>query len=160
MNRLAWAVLAACLVLGAAQPIQLSQIVAQPYQGVMVTVPGKGWQQATLDGSLQITPGNPPTLISTAGQGSQGPAGPPGQTGPAGPQGVQGVQGIQGLQGPPGTAASVPAPPYTVLPTGVANFPAGISTGAAGQPSKVVLVKPDGSICTLVVGATGAVTCQ
>ncbi len=160
MSRLAWAFLAACLVLGAAQTIQLNQIVAQPYTGVMVTVPGKGWQQATINGSLQIAPGNPPTLISTAGQGSQGPPGPPGQTGPAGPQGVQGVQGIQGLQGPPGTSASIPALPYTVLPTGVASFPAGISTGTPGQPSKVVLVKPDGSSCTLVVAVSGAVSCM
>ncbi len=181
MNRLAWAFLAACLVLGAAQTIQLSQIVAQPYQGVMVTVPGKGWQQAAIDGSLQITPGNPPTLISTAGQGSQGPPGPPGPMGPAGPQGQQGVQGasgsagpqgVQGVagpqgaqgpagpQGPPGPSSAIPAPPYTVLPSGVANFPAGVSTGSVGQPSKVTLVKPDGTSCTLVVGATGAVTCQ
>jgi hypothetical protein len=180
MNRLAWAFLAACLVLGAAQTIQLNQIVAQPYQGVMVTVPGKGWQQAAIDGSLQITPGNPPTLISTAGQGSQGPVGPPGPMGPAGPQGQQGVQGasgsagpqgVQGVagpqgaqgpagpQGPPGPSGAVSVPPYTVLPSGIVLFPAGISTGSAGQPSKVTLVKPDGTSCTLSVAANGAVSC-
>ncbi len=156
MNRLAWAFLAACLVLGAAQTIQLSQIVAQPYQGVMVATVG-GWKQAAIDSSLQVISGNPPTLHAVGGgSGTQGPQGIPGPVGPVGPQGVQGVQGIQG---PPGTSASVPAPPYTVLPTGVANFPAGVSTGSAGQPSKVVLVKPDGSGCTLAVAANGAVSC-
>jgi hypothetical protein len=177
MNRLAWAFLAACLVLGAAQTIQLNQIVAQPYQGVMVTVPGKGWQQATLDGSLQITPGNPPTLISTAGQGSQGPVGPPGPMGPAGPQGQQGVQGASGSAGPQGVqgvagpqGAQGPAgpqgPPGTSTPTLPINVTAdggiavkSVTTGSPGQPSKVTLVKPDGTNCTLAVAANGAVSC-
>ncbi len=144
MNRLAWAFLAACLVLGAAQTIQLSQIVSQNYQGVMVTVPGKGWQQATLDGSLQITPGNPPTLISTAGQGSQGIPGPVGPAGPTGAQGIQGVQGIQGQQGLPGTSA--PVLPITVTADGGISVKS-LTTGATGQPTKWTVVQSDGTSC-------------
>ena len=151
MNRLAWAFLAACLVLGAAQTIQLSQIVAQNYQGVMVAVPGRGWQQATLDPSLTIILSSPPMLRAS------GVAGPPGPAGPAGPQGVQGVQGIQGPQGPAGPAA--PVLPITVTADGGIAVKS-MTTGTPGQPSKVVLVKPDGRSCTLVVGATGSVTCQ
>lgn len=131
MNRLAWAFLAACLVVGSApppQPIQLSQIVSKPYPGVMVNT-GSGWVQASIDATLQILVVGPSQYTLHAVQGG-------------------------------GSTPTVPAPPYTVLPTGVANFPAGISTGSIGQPSKVVLVKPDGSSCTLVVGATGAVTCN
>lgn len=150
MNRLAWAFLAACLVLGAAQTIQLSQIVSQNYQGVMVTVPGKGWQQATLDGSIQITPGNPPTLISTAGQGSQGPPGIPGAVGPPGPQGIQGVQGIQGQQGLPGTSA--PVLPITVTADGGISVKS-LTTGTTGQPTKWIIVQTDGTSCTVTFSA-------
>lgn len=32
----------------AAQTIQLSQIVSSPYFGVMVNVPGRGWQRAQI----------------------------------------------------------------------------------------------------------------
>jgi len=157
MNRLAWAFLAACLVLGAAQTIQLSQIVSQNYQGVMVAVPGRGWQQATLDPSLTIILSSPPMLRASGVAGPPGPQGPPGPAGPAGPQGVQGVQGIQGPQGPAGPAA--PVLPITVTADGGIAVKS-VTTGTPGQPSKVVLVKPDGTGCTLVVGSTGSVTCQ
>jgi hypothetical protein len=160
MSRLAWAFLVACLVLGAAQTIQLSQIASRPYTGVMVNTAG-GWQQAAIDASLQVISGNPPMLRAVGGgSGTQGPPGPQGQTGPVGPQGIQGVQGIQGLQGPPGPAGtSTPTLPITVTADGGIAVKS-VTTGSPGQLSKVTLVKPDGSSCTLMVGATGSVTCQ
>jgi hypothetical protein len=158
MNRLAWAFFAACLVLGAAQTIQLSQIVSQPYQGVMVTVPGKGWQQAAMDGSLRVNPGNPPTIVATAGQGSQGPMGPVGPTGPQGPAGATGATGPMGPTGPTGPAGSGTTLPITVTSDGGIAVKSVTTTGTG--PSKVVLVKPDGTSCTLAVGTAGNVTCQ
>ncbi len=150
MNRLAWAFLAACLVLGAAQTIQLSQIVSQNYPGVMVNVVGRGWQQATLDPSLQIVSGTPPSLRSTAGQGSQGIPGPVGPPGPTGAQGIQGVQGIQGQQGLPGTSA--PVLPITVTADGGISVKS-LTTGATGQPTKWIVVQADGTSCTVTFQA-------
>jgi hypothetical protein len=149
VNRLAWAFLAACLVLGAAQTIQLSQIQSRAYPGVMVNT-GAGWQQAWLDSSLQITTGVPPMLSARGMQGPPGPAGPPG-IGTPGPQGVQGIQGIPGQ--------SAPILPITVTADGGIAVKS-LTTGSTGQPSKVVLVKPDGTSCTLAVGSAGNVTCQ
>ena len=150
--------LIAAFLLSAAQPVNLSQIVSQPYPGVMVNVVGRGWVQAQIDSSLQIvTSTNPVTLKSTGG--GIGPAGPPGPTGPPGPQGLQGIQGVQGIQGPPGPAGSSTASlPITVAPDGKTIQVFGFSTTGSG-PSVVTLTKADGTQCTLAVLPGGAVTC-
>lgn len=152
--------LPACLLLAfaggyAAQTIALSQIVSQPYPGVMVNIVGRGWVQAQIDSSLQIvTSTNPPTLKAVGGSvGPQGPAGPQGATGPQGPQGVQGIQGVAGPAGP-----STPTLPITVAPDGGIVVKS-MQTNGSG-PSVVRITKPDGTDCTLAVSATGAVTCN
>jgi hypothetical protein len=156
VNRLAWAFLAACLVLGAAQTIQLSQIQSRAYPGVMVNT-GAGWQQAWLDSSLQITTGVPPMLSARGVAGPQGPAGPAGATGPQGAQGPMGPQGVQGIPGPAGT--STPSLPITVTADGGIAVKS-LTAGSTGQPSRVVLVKPDGTSCALAVVSAVNVTCQ
>lgn len=140
----------------AAQTIALSQIVSQPYPGVMVNIVGRGWVQAQIDQSLQIiTTTNPPTLRALGGGiGPQGPAGPQGATGPQGPQGVQGIQGIPGTSAP-----STPTLPITVAPDGKTIQVFGFSTTGPG-PSVLTMTKADGSQCPLAVSATGAVTCN
>ncbi len=153
------ALLPACLLLAfaggyAAQTIALSQIVSQPYPGVMVNT-GRGWVQAQIDSSLQIvTSTNPPTLKAVGG--SAGPQGPKGDTGATGPQGPQGVQGIQGVAGPAGP--STPTLPITVAPDG-GIIVKSVQTNGSG-PSIVTLTKPDGTQCTLAVSVAGAVTCN
>ncbi len=140
----------------AAQTIYLNQIVSQAYPGVMVNIPGKGWQQAQIDSSLQvITTTNPPTLKALGG--SAGVPGPTGPMGPAGPQGNQGVQGVQGIQGVPGPAGATTQPlPITTTPDGGI---AAKSFQTPGGPSVITLTKADGTQCTLAVLPGGAVTC-
>jgi|SRR5689334_18022560 len=161
INRIAWALLAGCLVTAAAQTVQLSQIASRNYVGIMLNPQGRGWVQALLDSSLTVNTGtNPPTLVASGVQGPpgpQGPAGPAGLTGPIGPQGPQGVQGIQGIQGPPGPAG--PSYPITVTADGGIAVKS-LTVGTPGQPTNATLVKPDGSVCTLTVQSTGNVTCQ
>ena len=143
--------LIAAFLLSAAQPVNLSQIVSQPYFGVMVNIPGKGWAQAQIDSSLQIvTTTNPVTLRAVGGA-----VGPMGPTGPPGPTGVQGPMGPQGVQGSPGPAA--PVLPITVAPDG-GIIAKSIQTNGGG-PSVVTLTKADGTQCVLTVDAGGAVTC-
>jgi hypothetical protein len=126
MNRLAWAFLAACLVLGAAQTIQLSQIVSKPYPGVMVNT-GSGWVQAAMDSTLVILVSGPGQYILHATGG--------------------------------GSSTPIPPPlPITVTPDGGIAVKSLSTTGTGA--SKVILVKPDGTSCTLAVGAAGNVTCQ
>ncbi len=135
----------------AAQMIALSQIVSSPYFGVMVNT-GKGWVQAQIDSSLQIvTTTNPPTLRATGG--GMGPMGPPGPPGAPGPQGPQGVQGLQGVPGP-----STPSLPIIVAPDG-GIIVKSVQTNGSGA-SIVTLTLPDGTACTLAVGAAGTVTCK
>ena len=150
MNRLCWAILAACLVLGGApppQPVKLSQIESKSYPGIMINT-GSGWVQAALDGSLTILPGNPPTLHASGLQGPPGVAGPPGPQGSAGPQGVAGIQGIQGVAGPPGPAGASTNLPIVVLPDGTIGVK-GITTGDPGVPTKWSVVQSDGSVCVV-----------
>jgi len=145
MNRLFWATLAACLILGAAQTIQLNQINSKPYPGVMVNT-GGGWQQARIDSSLRISLDIPPVLSAV------GVAGPPGPMGPVGPTGAQGPAGATGATGPTGpTGATGPAGSGTNLP--ITTTPDGgiavvsVTTGQAGTPTKWNVVQSDGTAC-------------
>ncbi len=156
MNRLCWAVLAACLILGAAQTIQLSQINSKPYPGVMVNT-GGGWQQARIDSSLRISADIPPILSAVGVAGPAGPKGDPGAMGPSGAQGIQGVQGIQGLQGIPGPAGGGTSLPITITTDGGIAVKS-LTTGQAGAPTKWTVVNQDGSTCviTFVAGQAKA----
>ncbi len=145
MNRLCWAVLAACLVLGAAQTIQLSQINSKPYPGVMVNT-GGGWQQARIDSTLRISADIPPILSAVATGGVPGPMGPVGPTGPQGATGAVGATGPTGATGATGPAGASTNLPITVTADGGIAVQS-VTTGQPGTPTKWAVVQADGSTC-------------
>lgn len=151
MNRLCWAVLAACLVLGAAQTVQLRDINSKPYPGVMVNT-GGGWQQATIDTSLRISTGIPPMLSAVGAVGPAGPMGATGATGPQGPVGPTGATGPMGPTGPVGPAGASTNLPIIALPDGTIQVK-GITIGDPSVPTVWNVVQSDGSTCRISFSA-------